>query len=175
MSSRSRRKNGLDTSWLTGLSAEDVKRRWPVSGLAGLYEHERQWCANHQDTEVRELAIAYWNAKAERLQQTTLANGLKAGSVKALVLQHVKGGNHSVRDAAHRASTLYMDNPIPRSLKQCIAIAAAEHQVSWSSIELYLAGVGVRVLWSSLTPEEIWGAECFDSHLPLPATGGTQC
>ena len=50
------------------------------------------------------------------------------------------------------ASQLYMNERVPRSLKQCIAIGA-ERLVAWQGIQAYLAGVGARVLWARIAPE----------------------
>jgi len=53
-----------------------------------------------------------------------------------------------VRKAANRAGELYLGSPVPRTLKQCLAIAAREEEVAFASIRSYLAGVGVRALFA---------------------------
>ena len=69
----------------------------------------------------------------------------------------------SVRKAAIRATVLYLGSPIPRTLKQCIAIAANEHVVAWGAIQAYLAGVGARVLWAEDGGEDDGGNDVPDS------------
>lgn len=61
----------------------------------------------------------------------------------------------TTRKAAKYASELYLERDTPRTLKQCIAIAAERESVAWGAIQAYLCGVGARALLGNRDAEPL--------------------
>jgi hypothetical protein len=53
---------------------------------------------------------------------------------------------NDVHKAAIQAAELYLERDKQRKLKECIAIAAAQHGVEWLAVANYLSGVGARAM-----------------------------
>lgn len=163
-----KRRQATCGQWLETLTGDELRKRWPTSGAQGFYEHERLWIARFcAYEEFRLLAQDLLREKeAKRQESRARQEAVKAAAEEerqrnlTLIRERLEGlrteTHGTVREAAMRASQLYLDGSVPRDLKQCIAIAAREHIVSWQSIQAYLAGVGVRVLWANVEASEIW-------------------
>lgn len=158
---REERRSGCVRWWLDGLDAEECLLRWPHQGAAGFYAHERTYLLDFtQHPEVRARAQ---RERAERDRRRAEVEAAKHGA-DLEAARHARTALEglqtetpgTVADAALRASQLYMNERVPRSLKQCIAIAASERLVAWQGIQGYLAGVGARVLWARIDPGAVW-------------------
>ena len=155
--------------WLGFLEPAEIKDRYPKQGSSGFYAIERIWLARYcVFDEIRAMFRADLQEKEDRRQARTKALAEQKQAVSqqreedlTSIRESIEGldaeTHGTVRGAAMHASELYRSQHIPRTLKQCIAIAAAQHLVSFGAVSGYLAGVGVRVMWARVFANELYG------------------
>ena len=130
--------------------AADIEARW----RQGWIEQQEQ---DRREEETRARKAAERDRKAEaREERIEARKRLMAESLVA----HKEQYPGDVRKAANRAAELYLGSPVPRTLKQCLAIAAREEEVAFASIRSYLAGVGVRALFAENSGADFKEPEC---------------
>ena len=148
---RRTRKKWLCKEWLDSLAESDIQKMLPGSSKP-LYVHEIRYLAERSPA-----AKAIQDQRDNRAAQRALERSLQADEREAQEAEvrermqaaweaHRESTAADVRHACYRVGELYFNSPIPRTLKQCIAISASENSVSFGSIQAYLCGVGVRSL-----------------------------
>lgn len=164
----SKRKKEVCSDWLGMLEPAEIKERWAKSGKDGFYSIERLWLARFcvfpevRDMAQEELRVAEEKRQAqqraltERKQVVTAERENELTRIRASITGLDAETHGTVRAAAERAGDLYMSQHIPRTLKQCIAIASSENLVAFGSVIAYLAGVGVRVIAAKCNSDDIW-------------------
>jgi len=162
----STRKRTLQTDWLLSLEPTDIRERFFVSGKQGFYKHERAYLAEHCPypewklqfaTQVAEseLAAAERFAKVKAARDEKERKRLSAVEDAKSALRGLKSETHgTVRAAALRAAELYLESDWARTLRQCVVIAAAQHETTYAAVYAYLAGVGVRVILADSCVDE---------------------
>jgi hypothetical protein len=158
------RQSVTERAWLDSLPLQEVLTRWERQGAAGFYVHERDylgWASQYPEVRARfEQDRAERERKRAEVAAARHRTDVEAASASRIAVEGLRTETPgTVADAALRASRLYMDSRIPRTLRQCVAIAASEHLVAWQAIHAYLAGVGARVLWAQIDPEAVWAAD----------------
>lgn len=165
----SRRKSSIQVDWLASLPANEVYCRWKKQGSCGLYMNEREALLTiHPDEEVISFVKEWHDALLERKEKTRLyqesirfakenAREEQLATIREELTTLDTMTHGTVRAAADATAELYLERDTPRSLKQCIAIAANIHKVEHSAILHYLAGVGVRVVLARMPADTfVW-------------------
>lgn len=159
---RANRKRAAQADWLMSLTMEEIERRLPKSGGDGFYRCERVFLSEHCVFEtIREKLKSEVDEQRRRIQEVaSTQRELKAAKAVRLQSRVDEAQEHidaltretpgEVRDAAMRAAELYVSGAVPRTLKQCMCIAASEHMVAMWAVQSYLCGIGARTLWADV-------------------------